>query len=94
MTAMIQVVAGIIFDSDGRFLLARRPRGKVYEGFWEFPGGKVEKNECAAQALVRELEEELGITARKFNLGSKRNFAIHTGRLILSFSRSIIGRER
>ena len=41
MTEMIHVVAGILFDVEGNFLLARLPTGKVYEGFWEFPGGKV-----------------------------------------------------
>ena len=85
MTAMIQVVAGIIFDSDGRFLLARRPRGKVYEGFWEFPGGKVEKNECAAQALVRELEEELGITARKIQSWVQKKFRYPHGEVNIKF---------
>ncbi|MBT7997571.1 MAG: NUDIX domain-containing protein, partial [Betaproteobacteria bacterium] len=41
---MIQVVAGILLNSDGHFLLAKRPVGKIYEGYWEFPGGKVESN--------------------------------------------------
>ena len=45
----------------GAFLLARRPAGKVYAGYWEFPGGKVESGEAAAHALSRELHEELGI---------------------------------
>ena len=46
---------------DGAFLLAQRPAGKVYAGYWEFPGGKVEPGEPAAGALARELHEELGI---------------------------------
>ena len=58
---MIRVVAGIIFRADGSFLLAQRPSGKVYSGFWEFPGGKIEPHESAEAALARELEEELGI---------------------------------
>ena len=67
MTEMIHVVAGILFDVEGNFLLARRPTGKVYEGFWEFPGGKVEEKERASDALVRELEEELGVVAKTFH---------------------------
>jgi 8-oxo-dGTP diphosphatase len=51
----------VILRSDGHFLLARRPAGKVYAGYWEFPGGKAERNEPLSQALARELHEELGI---------------------------------
>lgn len=58
---MIEVAAAIIQRADGAFLLAQRPAGKVYEGYWEFPGGKVEPGEPLAAALARELQEELGI---------------------------------
>jgi 8-oxo-dGTP diphosphatase len=58
---LIQVAVGVLFLPDGRFLLTTRPPGKVYEGHWEFPGGKVEAGETIAQALKRELIEELGI---------------------------------
>jgi 8-oxo-dGTP diphosphatase len=51
----------VIQRPDGRFLLAQRPAGKVYAGYWEFPGGKVEADEPAGAALGRELHEELGI---------------------------------
>lgn len=57
----IAVVAAVLQQSDGRFLLAQRPSGKAYAGYWEFPGGKVEPDEMPAQALKRELHEELGI---------------------------------
>lgn len=57
----IDVVAAVIQRPDGRFLLAQRPAGKVYSGYWEFPGGKVESGELPATALARELHEELGI---------------------------------
>jgi len=59
----VEVAAAVIQRADGAFLLARRPAGKVYAGFWEFPGGKVEAGELADRALVRELHEELGIDA-------------------------------
>jgi 8-oxo-dGTP diphosphatase len=51
----------VIFNDRGEFLLAQRPAGKVYAGYWEFPGGKLEPDEPAAGALERELHEELGI---------------------------------
>ena len=55
------VAAGILLDSEGRYLLGQRPAGKPYAGYWEVPGGKVEKGETVFQALQRELQEELGI---------------------------------
>jgi len=57
----VEVVAAVIERPDGSFLLAQRPRGKVYAGYWEFPGGKVEPGEALPAALARELHEELGI---------------------------------
>jgi len=59
----LEVAAAVIQRADGAFLLARRPAGKAYAGYWEFPGGKVETGEAADRALVRELHEELGIDA-------------------------------
>ncbi|MBU6468985.1 MAG: Nudix family hydrolase [Betaproteobacteria bacterium] len=61
MSQITEVVVGVLVDAKGRYLMAQRPVGKVYEGFWEFPGGKVEPNESLERALYRELEEELGI---------------------------------
>ena len=55
------VAAGILIDSENRYLLGQRPEGKPYAGYWEVPGGKVEKDETIFQALQRELQEELGI---------------------------------
>jgi len=59
----IEVVAAVICNARDEFLLAQRPAGKVYAGYWEFPGGKVEGGETAAAAIKRELHEELGIDA-------------------------------
>ena len=58
---MIDVVAGLILDDAGRLLACKRPEGKHLGGKWEFPGGKLEPGEDPATALIRELEEELGI---------------------------------
>jgi 8-oxo-dGTP diphosphatase len=57
----VDVAVGVLLDADGRFLLTSRPEGKVYAGYWEFPGGKLEAGETVEQALRRELQEELGI---------------------------------
>ena len=57
----VDVAVGVLIDGDGRFLMTSRPAGKVYADHWEFPGGKLEAGETVAQALRRELNEELGI---------------------------------
>jgi 8-oxo-dGTP diphosphatase len=59
--ALVEVAVGVLFQPNGDFLLTSRPAGKVYAGYWEFPGGKLESGESVAQALQRELHEELGI---------------------------------
>ncbi len=59
---LLEVAVGVLIRPDGAFLLTSRPAGKAYEGYWEFPGGKLEKDETVEQALKRELQEELGIT--------------------------------
>lgn len=61
---IVDVAAAVLQRPDGCFLMAQRPRGKVYEGYWEFPGGKLEQGETPSQALCRELDEELGIQAQ------------------------------
>jgi 8-oxo-dGTP diphosphatase len=58
----VSVAVGVLVREDGYFLLTSRPEGKVYAGYWEFPGGKVEAGETIEEALRRELTEEIGIT--------------------------------
>jgi 8-oxo-dGTP diphosphatase len=59
--AVVDVAVGVLMQGE-EFLLTSRPEGKVYAGYWEFPGGKLESGESVEQALRRELQEELGIT--------------------------------
>jgi 8-oxo-dGTP diphosphatase len=61
---LVLVAACALVDTDGRVLLSQRPEGKALAGLWEFPGGKVDPGETPEQALVRELEEELGIETK------------------------------
>jgi len=65
MKPMLDVVAGIIWK-DGQYLAVERPEGTKMAGWWEFPGGKIEKDESRDDALVRELQEELGVTPLDF----------------------------
>ena len=59
---VVDVAVGVLIRPDGDFLLTSRPPGKVYEGYWEFPGGKLEQGESVEDALRRELQEEIGVT--------------------------------
>ncbi|CUK09026.1 8-oxo-dGTP diphosphatase MutT [Shimia thalassica] len=74
-TVLVSAVA--LIDVDGRVLLAQRPEGKSLAGMWEFPGGKVEQGETPEQALIRELQEELGIDTWASCL-APLTFASHT----------------
>ena len=60
-TKIVEVAAAVLLRPDGSFLLAQRPADKIWAGYWEFPGGKIEPGETPYHALVRELREELGI---------------------------------
>ncbi|MFS8037270.1 (deoxy)nucleoside triphosphate pyrophosphohydrolase [Xanthobacter sp. AM11] len=70
------VAACALVDADNRVLVAQRPQGKALAGLWEFPGGKVEPGERPEQTLIRELDEELGITVKEACL-APLTFASH-----------------
>jgi 8-oxo-dGTP diphosphatase len=73
---LVLVVACALIDPDGRVLIAQRPEGKALAGLWEFPGGKLEPGERPEAALIRELDEELGITVKEACL-APLTFASH-----------------
>ena len=72
----VLVVAAALIDVDGRVLLSQRPEGKAMAGLWEFPGGKIETGETPEAALIRELNEELGIDTKESCL-APLTFASH-----------------
>jgi 8-oxo-dGTP diphosphatase len=84
---VLQVVAAVIVRADGRFLLAQRPQGKVYAGYWEFPGGKVEPGEAPELALARELQEELGIEVQQAYPWIARHYVYAHAAVDLNFFR-------
>jgi 8-oxo-dGTP diphosphatase len=86
---VIEVAAAVIERPDGAFLLAQRPAGKVYAGYWEFPGGKVEAGEAAEQALARELHEEIGIDVLQAYPWITREYVYPHGHVRLNFFRVV-----
>ncbi|MGB4063880.1 MAG: Nudix family hydrolase [Azonexus sp.] len=88
MSKIVEVAAAVMLRADGReFLLAQRPEGKVYAGYWEFPGGKVEPGESVRDALIRELQEELGITVTACSPWLTRQFTYPHATVRLNFWR-------
>lgn len=88
MSKIVEVAGGVMLRADGQeFLLAQRPEGKVYAGYWEFPGGKVEAGETVREALIRELQEELGITVTACSPWLTREFTYPHARVRLNFWR-------
>ena len=84
---MIEVAAAVIERPDGAFLLARRPAGKVYAGYWEFPGGKIEAGEPAERAIARELHEELALDVERAYPWITRTYTYPHGEVRLQFFR-------
>jgi 8-oxo-dGTP diphosphatase len=83
----VEVAAAVLQRPDGSFLLAQRPKDKIWAGYWEFPGGKVEANETAYHALVRELREELGIEVKAAHPWITRVFTYPHATVRLNFFR-------
>lgn len=82
---MLEVAAGVIVSPDGSILLGRRPEGKPYSGYWEFPGGKIEAGESARDALRRELKEEIGIDPHQLHPWISRIFHYSHATVKLNF---------
>ncbi|WP_420826151.1 (deoxy)nucleoside triphosphate pyrophosphohydrolase [Roseibium polysiphoniae] len=76
MSRIVLVAACALVDADGRILLAQRPEGKSMAGLWEFPGGKIEAGERPEETLIRELDEELGLSVNEACL-APLTFASH-----------------
>lgn len=74
MTKLVQVSVAILMKPDGEYLLASRPNGKGWAGWWEFPGGKIESGETPEHALIRESQEELGVTPTQIQPWIKRRY--------------------
>ena len=85
MTSVTHAAVAIIQRQDGWVLLGQRPEGKSWAGWWEFPGGKIEAGETAAEALQRELHEELGITATAYTPWITRQFSYPERTVRLNF---------
>lgn len=92
MTGTIDVAVAILVRPDGQVLLAQRPAGKVYGGWWEFPGGKIEPGEAPAHALARELHEELGVGSELAYPWVTRIFAYPHATVRLHFFRVVAWR--
>ena len=75
--SILLVVACALVDADRRVLIAQRPQGKAMAGLWEFPGGKIEPGETPEMALIRELDEELGVATQTACL-APLSFASHS----------------
>ena len=86
---IVEVAAAVITRADGSFLLARRPEGKPYAGYWEFPGGKVNSGESLRHALERELLEELAIHAQHAYPWITRTFTYSHATVRLCFYRVV-----
>jgi 8-oxo-dGTP diphosphatase len=81
----VQVAVGLVRNAQGQWLLASRPLGKPYAGWWEFPGGKFEQGETAEQAVCRELAEELGIQAATARVREVLAYDYPHARVLLHF---------
>ncbi len=89
MSGIVRVAVAVILRADGNVLLAQRPSGKACAGYWEFPGGKLEAAETPAQALARELREELGIVVRQASPWLTQEFVYPHAHVEIDFFRVV-----
>ena len=87
--SIVEAAAAVILRPDGSFLLGRRPEGKPYAGYWEFPGGKIEAGETVIDALIREIDEELGIHIRSATQWRSERFSYEHAHVELNFCRTM-----
>jgi len=92
MSAPVDVAVAVLIRDDGATLLAQRPGSKVYSGYWEFPGGKIEPGEPIAEALRREIREELGVEIERAYPWITRVFAYPHASVRLHFHRVVAWR--
>lgn len=88
LTRVAVAIIERVVDGEYQVLFAQRPEGKAYAGYWEFPGGKLEANETVIQALIREIDEELGIHIHSAALWRSERFSYEHAHVELNFCRS------
>ncbi len=88
LTRVAVAIIERVVDGEYQVLFAQRPVGKAYAGYWEFPGGKIEANETVIEALIREIDEELGIHIRSAILWRSERFSYEHAHVELNFCRS------
>lgn len=88
LTRVAVAIIERVVDGEYQVLFAQRPVGKAYAGYWEFPGGKIESGESVIEALIREIDEELGIEVRSETLWRTERFSYEHAHVELNFCRS------
>ncbi len=88
LTRVAVAIIERIVDGQRQLLFAQRPPGKAYAGYWEFPGGKIEAGESVIDALIREIDEELGIHIRSATLWRSERFSYEHAHVELNFCRT------
>jgi 8-oxo-dGTP diphosphatase len=88
LTRVAVAIIERVVDGEYQVLFAQRPVGKAYAGFWEFPGGKIEAGESVIDALIREIDEELGLRIKRATLWRTERFSYEHAHVELNFCRS------
>ena len=88
LTRVAVAIIERVVNGEYQVLFAQRPEGKAYAGYWEFPGGKIEANETVVEALIREIDEELGIHIHSATLWRSERFSYEHAHVELNFCRS------